>query len=70
MEKRHNSNFWKLIKMEFKDYEKKEKDLLIYWFLIQKRKLKKVKDKKIEINFNKVQKNVLVMSLTMFFPLL
>ena len=39
-EKKHNERFWKIIKKEFKDYQKKEKELLIYWFLIQKNNLK------------------------------
>ncbi len=34
-EKRHNKKFWEIISKKFKDYEQKEKDLLIYWFLIQ-----------------------------------
>ncbi|HDN95981.1 MAG TPA: M48 family peptidase [Thermoplasmatales archaeon] len=34
-ERRHNKKFWEIISKEFKDYEKKEKDLLIYWFSIQ-----------------------------------
>jgi predicted metal-dependent hydrolase len=36
-EKRHNQYFWKAISEKFPDYEEKEKDLLIYWFLIQNR---------------------------------
>ena len=39
-EKKHNERFWKIIKKEFKDYQKKEKELLVYWFLIQKNNLK------------------------------
>ncbi len=35
-ERRHNKKFWEIISKKFKDYEKKEKDLLIYWFLLQK----------------------------------
>ena len=38
-EKKHNPKFWKLISREFKNYKAKEKDLFIYWFLIQKRQL-------------------------------
>jgi predicted metal-dependent hydrolase len=31
-ERRHNSNFWKHIQKEFKDYPKMEKSLLGFWF--------------------------------------
>jgi len=34
-ERKHNKKFWEIISKEFRDYEKKEKDLLAYWFLIQ-----------------------------------
>ncbi|MDD2665511.1 MAG: M48 family metallopeptidase [Methanocellales archaeon] len=34
-EKRHNEHFWKTISKKFPDYEKKEKELLTYWFQIQ-----------------------------------
>jgi len=34
--KKHNKQFWNQIQKEFKGYESKEKDLLVYWFLIQK----------------------------------
>ncbi len=37
-EKKHNEKFWRLISRKFKNYKNKEKDLFIYWFLIQKRK--------------------------------
>ncbi len=36
IERRHNQRFWNLVKKKFQDYEDKEKDLLAYWFLIQK----------------------------------
>lgn len=36
IERRHNSSFWRLIDKQFPDYEAKEKDLLTYWFLVQK----------------------------------
>jgi len=36
LERKHNENFWNLINKKFKDYLTKEKDLLTYWFLIQK----------------------------------
>ena len=35
-ERRHNERFWKAMSREFKDYEKREKELLVYWFLVQK----------------------------------
>jgi len=34
-EKRHSQFFWKAISKKFPDYERKEKDLFIYWFQIQ-----------------------------------
>ncbi|OYT59267.1 hypothetical protein B6U81_06395 [Thermoplasmatales archaeon ex4484_30] len=34
-ERRHNKKFWEIISKKFRDYEKKEKELLAYWFLIQ-----------------------------------
>ena len=34
-EKKHNENFWRLLSKKFKNYEKYERDLLIYWFAIQ-----------------------------------
>ena len=37
-EKKHNSSFWRLVSKKFKNYKSKEKDLFIYWFLIQDRK--------------------------------
>jgi len=36
IERKHNQNFWSNINKKFPDYETKEKDLLTYWFLIQK----------------------------------
>jgi len=36
LERKHNERFWNLINKKFKDYPTKEKDLLTYWFLIQK----------------------------------
>jgi predicted metal-dependent hydrolase len=36
IERKHNEKFWKLINKKFPDYETKEKDLLTYWFTIQK----------------------------------
>jgi len=36
IERKHNENFWRLINKRFNNYETKEKDLLTYWFVIQK----------------------------------
>jgi predicted metal-dependent hydrolase len=36
IERKHNEKFWNIINKKFKDYPTKEKDLLTYWFLIQK----------------------------------
>ncbi len=36
IERKHNGHFWKIISTKFDNYEKKEKELLEYWFLIQK----------------------------------
>lgn len=36
IERKHNERFWKIIEEKFSDHQKKEKDLLVYWFLIQK----------------------------------
>ena len=35
-EKRHNSEFWKIIKRKFKDFETLEREMFIYWFLVSK----------------------------------
>ena len=36
LERKHNENFWTLVRKKHIDFEKKEKSLLAYWFLIQK----------------------------------
>jgi hypothetical protein len=36
LERKHNENFWALIKRNHSDFPAKEKSLLTYWFLIQK----------------------------------
>jgi predicted metal-dependent hydrolase len=36
-QRKHNPLFWDLIKKRFKDYTSKEKDLFVYWFLIQRK---------------------------------
>lgn len=35
-ERRHNERFWSIVERRFKDYHEQERDLLVYWFLIQK----------------------------------
>ena len=34
-EKDHNTRFWGMISHKFKNYQKNEKELLAYWFLVQ-----------------------------------
>lgn len=36
IERKHNQNFWNIVTQKFPDYQTKEKDLLTYWFIIQK----------------------------------
>ncbi|MGV8177012.1 MAG: M48 family metallopeptidase [Candidatus Bilamarchaeaceae archaeon] len=36
VEKKHNARFWKIIRNKFPEYQKIEKDLFVYWFLLQK----------------------------------
>jgi hypothetical protein len=36
IERKHNEKFWRIITKKFPDYKTKEKDLLTYWFAIQK----------------------------------
>lgn len=35
IERRHNEKFWRIVGKKFKNYADLEKDLFIYWFLIQ-----------------------------------
>jgi len=35
-ERKHNETFWKIINRRFKDPQKYEKGLLVYWFLVQR----------------------------------
>ncbi|MBI5229362.1 DUF45 domain-containing protein [Candidatus Micrarchaeota archaeon] len=35
-ERKHNKKFWKIVELEFKDHQKMEKELMIYWFILQK----------------------------------
>jgi predicted metal-dependent hydrolase len=34
-ERKHNERFWKIISKKIKEHQKREKDLLVYWFLVQ-----------------------------------
>ena len=36
IERKHNEKFWRIITKKFPDYKTREKDLLTYWFIIQK----------------------------------
>ena len=36
LERKHNKRFWTMISKKFQDHQTREKQLLIYWFLIQK----------------------------------
>ncbi|MEM3859804.1 MAG: YgjP-like metallopeptidase domain-containing protein [Saccharolobus sp.] len=36
IERRHNEKFWNIITKKYPDYQNKERDLLTYWFIIQK----------------------------------
>jgi len=36
LERRHNERFWSIVERLFKDHDKQERDLLVYWFLVQK----------------------------------
>lgn len=35
-ERKHTKKFWKMIELEFEDYERYEKELYMYWFLVQR----------------------------------
>ena len=37
LEKRHNDTFWKIVNRKYPHYKDKEQELLIHWFLIQKK---------------------------------
>ncbi|MBU4077646.1 MAG: DUF45 domain-containing protein, partial [Euryarchaeota archaeon] len=39
IERKHNEKFWKIISNKFENYDKNEKELFEYWFLIQKTKV-------------------------------
>jgi len=36
LERKHNERFWSIIEKRFKTHDDQEKDLLVYWFLVQK----------------------------------
>jgi len=36
IEKRHNESFWKIISQKYVNFESMEKELLIYWFQLQR----------------------------------
>ena len=46
IERKHNETFWRLINKKHPDHETKEKDLLTYWFLIQKTIINPTNNKK------------------------
>lgn len=46
IERKHNEKFWNIITKKFPDYQTKEKDLLTYWFIIQKTMSKLTGNKK------------------------
>ena len=35
VEREHNKRFWRILSKKFPNYEKLERELLIYWFLIR-----------------------------------
>lgn len=36
-ERKHNEKFWNIISKKFRDHQKREKELFLYWFLVQDR---------------------------------
>jgi predicted metal-dependent hydrolase len=36
IEKRHNGRYWELIKKQFKNYQKMEREMFVYWFKLNK----------------------------------
>jgi predicted metal-dependent hydrolase len=40
--RKHNAEFWKEISKKFKDHPEKENELLVYWFITQKRENKNI----------------------------
>ena len=47
IERKHNEQYWKIILKKFPEHQKMEKDLLDYWFLIQR--VMKVKEVNVKI---------------------
>ncbi len=45
IERKHNEKFWDIISHKFKNYQKMEKEMFIYWFLVSKKE-KDERDKK------------------------
>jgi predicted metal-dependent hydrolase len=41
IEKRHNGRYWELIEKQFKNHQKMERDLFVYWFKINEESKKK-----------------------------
>jgi predicted metal-dependent hydrolase len=41
IEKRHNGRYWELIEKRFKNYQKMEREMFLYWFKIKKGSKKK-----------------------------
>ncbi|HIH31511.1 TPA: M48 family metallopeptidase [Candidatus Woesearchaeota archaeon] len=35
IERKHNEHYWKLVSKKYKDHQRKEKELFLYWFLVQ-----------------------------------
>jgi len=58
IERKHNQNFWNHINKKHPDYETKEKDLLTYWFIIQKTMNNPVQPSEVlNTNLNKLNAN-------------
>ncbi|MCD6166102.1 M48 family metallopeptidase [bacterium] len=37
IEKRHNDKFWEIISQRYKNYQKMEREMFVYWFLVSKK---------------------------------
>ena len=37
IEKRHNERFWEIISQRYRNYQKMEREMFVYWFLISKK---------------------------------
>lgn len=37
VERRHNAEFWRIIRMRCENFEDRERDLFVYWFMINKK---------------------------------